>query len=102
MSLGPFVGNMFGSLYGGLLGDWVVVRLAKRNKGIFEPEMRLYILLLPALLMGAGLILFGVSADKVSFLALLSEGLTDKRLGLALDIPKHWRCAFWFWNGVYD
>jgi MFS family permease len=78
MSLGPFVGNMFGSLYGGLLGDWVVVRLAKRNKGIFEPEMRLYILLLPALLMGAGLILFGVSADKVSFLALLSEGLTDE------------------------
>ncbi|KAM0487387.1 hypothetical protein ACHAP7_001900 [Fusarium lateritium] len=66
MSLGPFVGNMFGSLYGGLLGDWVVVRLAKRNKGIFEPEMRLYILLIPALLTGAGLILFGVSADKLT------------------------------------
>ncbi|KAM0345682.1 hypothetical protein ACHAPU_006337 [Fusarium lateritium] len=64
MSLGPFVGNMFGSIYGGVLGDWVVVKMAKRNKGIFEPEMRLYILLLPALLMGAGLILFGVSADK--------------------------------------
>ncbi|CEI67739.1 unnamed protein product [Fusarium venenatum] len=64
MSLGPFVGNILGSLYGGLLGDWVVVKLARRNKGIFEPEMRLYILLLPALLMGGGLILFGVSADK--------------------------------------
>ncbi|KAJ4256877.1 hypothetical protein NW762_008973 [Fusarium torreyae] len=64
MSLGPFVGNMLGSLYGGLLGDWAVVKLAKRNKGIFEPEMRLYIMLLPSLLVGAGLILFGISADK--------------------------------------
>ncbi|KAF5266370.1 hypothetical protein FOXYS1_2794 [Fusarium oxysporum] len=64
MSLGPFVGNFLGSVYGGVLGDWVVVKLAKRNKGIFEPEMRLYILLLPALLMGGGLVLFGISADK--------------------------------------
>ncbi|KAF9776881.1 hypothetical protein IL306_004869 [Fusarium sp. DS 682] len=64
MSLGPFVGNVLGSVYGGVLGDWVVVKLAKRNKGIFEPEMRLHILLLPALLTGGGLVLFGVSADK--------------------------------------
>ncbi|KAF5568688.1 hypothetical protein FNAPI_61 [Fusarium napiforme] len=64
MSLGPFVGNFLGSVYGGVLGDWVVVKLAKRNRGIFEPEMRLYILLLPALLMGGGLVLFGISADK--------------------------------------
>ncbi|KAF5536717.1 hypothetical protein FPHYL_12927 [Fusarium phyllophilum] len=64
MSLGPFVGNFLGSVYGGVLGDWVVVKLAKRNKGIFEPEMRLYILLLPALLMGGGLVFFGISADK--------------------------------------
>ncbi|EMT67953.1 hypothetical protein FOC4_g10012349 [Fusarium odoratissimum] len=64
MSLGPFVGNFLGSVYGGVLGDWVVVKLAKRNKGIFEPEMRLYILLLPALLTGGGLVFFGISADK--------------------------------------
>ncbi|KAF5713162.1 hypothetical protein FGLOB1_4135 [Fusarium globosum] len=64
MSLGPFVGNFLGSVYGGVLGDWVVVKLAKRNKGIFEPEMRLYILLLPALLMGGGIVFFGISADK--------------------------------------
>ncbi|KAF4419193.1 amidohydrolase ytcJ [Fusarium acutatum] len=64
MSLGPFVGNFLGSVYGGVLGDCVVVKLAKRNKGIFEPEMRLYILLLPAMLMGGGLVFFGISADK--------------------------------------
>ncbi|KAF5026916.1 hypothetical protein F66182_946 [Fusarium sp. NRRL 66182] len=69
MSLGPFVGNMLGSLYGGLLGDWAVVKLAKRNKGVFEPEMRLYVLLLPALLMGAGLVVFGITAERVRRLA---------------------------------
>lgn len=73
MSLGPFVGNVLGSLYGGVLGDWIVVKLAKRNTGIFEPEMRLYILLLPALLIGAGLIMFGITADKVRLTLILNS-----------------------------
>ncbi|KAF5696297.1 major facilitator superfamily transporter, partial [Fusarium mundagurra] len=47
MSLGPFVGNLFGSIYGGPLADWTCVRLAKRNGGVFEPEMRLYPLAIP-------------------------------------------------------
>ncbi|VUC29715.1 unnamed protein product [Clonostachys rosea] len=64
MLMGPFVGNLIGSLYGGILGDWVVVHLAKRNGGIFEPEMRLYILPLPAICQGAGLVLYGVAADR--------------------------------------
>ncbi|KAJ0295373.1 hypothetical protein COL516b_012637 [Colletotrichum fioriniae] len=63
MLIGPFVGNMIGSLYGGIFGDYVVVRLARKNRGIFEPEMRLYVLLLPAWIMGAGMIIFGVTAD---------------------------------------
>ncbi|EXL39666.1 hypothetical protein FOCG_17721 [Fusarium oxysporum f. sp. radicis-lycopersici 26381] len=64
MSVGPFIGNIFGSLYGGSLCDRAVVKLAKRNNGIFEPEMRLYMLPLPAVLTGAGLVLFGITADK--------------------------------------
>ncbi|KAF9880650.1 hypothetical protein CkaCkLH20_01692 [Colletotrichum karsti] len=64
MLIGPFIGNLIGSVYGGLLGDWIVVRLARKNRGIFEPEMRLYILFLPALVMGAGVIIFGATADR--------------------------------------
>ncbi|KAJ3531288.1 hypothetical protein NM208_g8946 [Fusarium decemcellulare] len=63
MLIGPFVGNILGSVYGGWFGDWLIVRLARRNDGIFEPEMRLYILGLPALSMGAGLIVYGVTLD---------------------------------------
>ncbi|RSL66446.1 hypothetical protein CEP53_003343 [Fusarium sp. AF-6] len=64
MLLGPFVGNIIGSVYGGWFGDWLIVRLARRNGGIFEPEMRLYILGLPAVSMGAGLVVFGVTLDR--------------------------------------
>ncbi|KAJ0330135.1 hypothetical protein COL922a_012542, partial [Colletotrichum nupharicola] len=64
MLIGPFIGNMIGSVYGGIFGDWIVVRLARKNRGIFEPEMRLYVLFIPALLMGVGVVIFGITADR--------------------------------------
>lgn len=65
MGLGPFAGNVIGSIYGGVLGDWIVVFASRRNNGIFEPEMRLYILFLPAICMSVGLAVYGVTTDKV-------------------------------------
>lgn len=70
MSLGPFVGNILGSLYGGPFADWLVVRLARRNGGIFEPEMRLYPLALTVVTMAGGLVMYGATADRVSALCL--------------------------------
>ncbi|KAI2792348.1 hypothetical protein POX_b02385 [Penicillium oxalicum] len=64
MSLGPFVGNLIGSLYGGLIGDWSILRFARKNRGYYEPEMRLYILHLPAVCMAGGLIMFGITLDR--------------------------------------
>ncbi|KAK2066714.1 hypothetical protein P8C59_000505 [Phyllachora maydis] len=64
MSLGPFLGNVVGAVYAAVLSDWSVKRLARRNGGYFEPEFRLYLLLLPSLLMGGGLVMFGVTADR--------------------------------------
>lgn len=66
MTLGPFVGNLFGSIYGGPFSDWVIVKLARRNGGIFEPEMRLYPLALPVVMMVGGIIMFGTTADRVT------------------------------------
>lgn len=68
MTLGPVVGNIFGSIYGGPFSDWFVIRAAKRNGGLFEPEMRLYPLCLSSLLYAGGLVMFGVTADRVSHL----------------------------------
>ncbi|KAF3769625.1 MFS general substrate transporter [Cryphonectria parasitica EP155] len=43
MNLAPFIGNTLGSLICGPLSDWIILRLAKRKDGIYEPEMRLWI-----------------------------------------------------------
>lgn len=43
MNLAPFIGNTLGSLISGPLSDWVILRLAKRKDGIYEPEMRLWV-----------------------------------------------------------
>ncbi|OGM45336.1 putative MFS transporter [Aspergillus bombycis] len=64
MSVGPFVGNLIGSFYGGFLGDWSIKYFSRRNSGYYEPEMRLYILHLPAVALCGGLIMFGVTVDK--------------------------------------
>ncbi|KAM0543288.1 hypothetical protein ACHAPJ_012372 [Fusarium lateritium] len=65
MSLGIFVGDIFGILYGGYLSDKAVRWLARRNYGYFEPEMRLKLCHLPALALGGGMFMFGITAAKV-------------------------------------
>jgi hypothetical protein len=61
MNLPPFIGGIFGSLYGGLVTDYLAVRLSRRNNGVFEPEMRLWVALPAIVLLPASIILFGVS-----------------------------------------
>lgn len=95
MNLGPFVGNLLGSFYSGLLSDRSVRWLARRNGGYYEPEMRLYLLLPPALFMAGGIIMFGTTADRVSnpvFLYLQTSTMNDltdgnQLSGHALDLP---------------
>lgn len=68
MGVGPMTGNILGGLLTGFSSDMAIPFLAKRNKGYFEPEMRLYLLALPVLLQAGGLVLFGISAENVRFL----------------------------------
>lgn len=66
MNIGPFVGSLVGSLYGGPFSDWSVKYFARRNGGLYEPEMRLYIMIVPALCISGGIIMYGVTASMVS------------------------------------
>jgi MFS family permease len=43
MNLAPFIGNTLGSLICGPVSDWMILKLARRNNGIYEPEMRLWV-----------------------------------------------------------
>lgn len=65
LSVGPFIGNLIGAIYGGVLGDWSILYFSRKNKGYFEPEMRLYILPIPAVFMTGGLIMFGATIARV-------------------------------------
>ncbi|KAK4862522.1 hypothetical protein LT330_002655 [Penicillium expansum] len=63
-SAGPLIGNILGAVYGGFLGDRSILYYAKRKRGYYEPEMRLYILHLPAIFMAGGLFMFGATISR--------------------------------------
>ena len=52
----------FRSLYTGGVGDWLVLKLARRNRGIMQSEYRLWLFGPSILLVPGGLILWGVGA----------------------------------------
>ncbi|KAK4497677.1 hypothetical protein PRZ48_010330 [Zasmidium cellare] len=45
MSLAPFIGNTLGSIICGPMSDYIAIKLAKRNNGIYEPEYRFWLFL---------------------------------------------------------
>ncbi|EXU95592.1 MFS transporter [Metarhizium robertsii] len=64
MYTGPTIGTILSFFYGGPLTDWAIVKLSRRRGGVFEAEMRLYPLILPAIVSTGGLIMFGATADR--------------------------------------
>lgn len=66
INIAPFIGAIIGSAYGGPLNDLYVVFMARRREGIYHPETRLHMLLMPMLLTPLGLFLYGISIAKVS------------------------------------
>lgn len=60
--ISPIIGVAIGSFYTGVLGDRIVLAMARRNGGILEAEHRLWLFLPSLLLIPGGLILWGVGA----------------------------------------
>ncbi|RDL36768.1 uncharacterized protein BP5553_06120 [Venustampulla echinocandica] len=61
LQLPAFIGCLLGFIWGGPMSDWSILWFTRRNGGIYEPEMRLYFALLPALVGPVGLLLYGYS-----------------------------------------
>jgi MFS family permease len=61
--LAALVGNIIGWA-AGVLGDFIVLRLARRNGGVKEPEMRLWTLWICAVYAATGYFLYGWGAEK--------------------------------------
>lgn len=66
MYTGPFVGAILGFLVAGLLSDWSTKLMIRRNRGVYEPEFRI-LLVIPQLIFGcAGLYGFGITSNHVT------------------------------------
>ncbi|XP_014552229.1 hypothetical protein COCVIDRAFT_19651 [Bipolaris victoriae FI3] len=71
MNLAPFTGSFLGFFAAGWLNDRSIMWLARRNGGIYEPEMRLWLGLASALILPAGVLLFGIAlAHGVHWIAM--------------------------------
>lgn len=69
MNVAPFVGAIFGFFVGGILSDKSIVWLARRNRGVYEPEMRLWLGLIATVLLPVGILMFGLGLVRVSIVA---------------------------------
>lgn len=64
MNLPVFIGTVLAALLYGPFSDYLIVFLSKRNNGIYEPEMRLWILLIATPFVLAGLLMFGIGLNN--------------------------------------
>ncbi|KAH6995224.1 major facilitator superfamily domain-containing protein [Ilyonectria destructans] len=64
MNIPPAIGSLLGSLFGGPLVDYLIVQIAKRRGGIYEPETRLWLFLIPGLSMTIGCLMYGLTIAK--------------------------------------
>ena len=65
MNIAPFTGSFLGFFAGGYLNDRSIMWFARRNRGVYEPEMRLWLALASALLLPAGILMFGLALVRV-------------------------------------
>jgi hypothetical protein len=66
INIGSIVGALLAAAYSTVIGDRFVLWVAKRNHGIHKPEHRLIVLVLPALLGIAMLLLYGFKASDAN------------------------------------
>ncbi|KAJ5712987.1 uncharacterized protein N7483_010168 [Penicillium malachiteum] len=74
MNVAPFVGAVIGFPVGGWLSDKSILWLSKRNNGIYEPEMRLWLALPVAILGPASILMFGLGLAYGVHWSLLAVG----------------------------
>lgn len=64
MNVATTIGAVVGCIFAGYFSDKHVIWMSRRNNGNMEPEYRLWLLFVTLIISPAGLIMFGVGADK--------------------------------------
>ncbi|KAF4991114.1 hypothetical protein FDECE_14156 [Fusarium decemcellulare] len=83
MSLPKIIGVTIGCLIGGPLTDWSAMFLSRRNKGLYEPEVRLWCFCIFVPLVPAGAILTGVGLNNGLSWPLVALGVVLYNVGVA-------------------
>ncbi|CAG9947218.1 unnamed protein product [Clonostachys rosea f. rosea IK726] len=83
MSLPKIIGVTIGCVVGGPLSDWLVVFLCRRNKGVYEPETRLWCFCLFLPLVPAGAILTGIGLGNGLPWPLVALGVVLYNMGIS-------------------
>jgi MFS family permease len=83
MSVPPWIGTTIGALMIGPVTDWSILYLARRNKGIYEPEMRLWAMVPFVLFVPFGALLFGIGLDRGLPWPALAMGSAISQFGTA-------------------
>lgn len=93
MNVAPFVGAVLGFPCGGYLSDKSILWLSKKNGGIYEPEMRLWLALPVAILGPASILMFGLGLAYVGcFHCYRNDAFTNMSIGCPLGSSC---CGFW-------
>lgn len=84
-SLSPFILCIIGEVVSGPLNDWLCLRLAKANNGIYEPEYRLVLMVVVVLTGTVGFYGFGVTVHYETHWTgpVLTYGLANMSLAFA-------------------
>jgi MFS family permease len=85
ISLSPFILTILGEMISGPFNDWICLKLTKKNKGIYEPEFRLPLIIVTIVLGSVGFFGFGASVHYQTHWSgpVLTFGLANMALAFA-------------------
>jgi MFS family permease len=85
ISLSPFILTLIGEVISGPLNDWICVHLTKKNRGIYEPEFRLVLIVVVIILGTVGFFGFGATVHYETHWSgpVLTFGLANMSLAFA-------------------
>ena len=85
ISLSPFILTIIGEIISGPLNDWICLYLTKKNKGIYEPEFRLPLIIVTIILGTVGFFGFGATVHYQTHWSgpVLTFGLANMSLAFA-------------------
>ncbi|CAG8175662.1 unnamed protein product [Penicillium salamii] len=73
-NIGGFIGSLIATFTVSFLSDWLAVWQSRRNKGVFEPEMRLWLLFPAILFTSIGSWVYGIGLNRGWHWAILAVG----------------------------